>query len=310
MMRHHYVPQFYLKRFANQKRELRAFRRTTHELSKVTVRRAASEIGFYDVEGADGVPHDLIEKLLGERMENFAAMAFQRLEKSWPPSDEDRDLLAVFMAVQLVRTPEHRFVWDEIADIGAKLQLRGVQLGSDRPDERTPDLSDIDLGKIQITTNPGYMWAMLLDMAVNQMAPMLAYDFVWHLFESHKRVLATSDRPVLYWVHKPSPLRGVGLATADEVYMPVDSRRLLGLSREPDLPSSSFPLARMHARQMNRHLLAHSYEWVYHDPRVKLFTPSDLDIKPRPAFMINSQEIYEPGDSWQYISEWIKRTDE
>lgn len=214
------------------------------------------------------------------------------------------------MAVQLVRTPEHRFVWDEITDIGAKLQLSGVQLGSDQPIEATPDLGDLDLGEIQITTNPGYMWATVLDMAVNQIAPMLVNDFVWHLFESNKRVLATSDRPVLYWVHNPDPMRGVGLATADEVYMPIDSRRLLGLSRQRDLPSSLFPLSRLHAKQMNRHLLAYSYEWVYHDPRVKLFTSSDLDLKPRPAFMINSQEIYGPGDSWQYMAEWVNRSDE
>lgn len=303
-MRHHYVPQFYLRRFANQKNQLRAFRRSTREMSRIGVRQAASEIGFYDVKESEDYSKEFVEELLGQKVENFAALAFQRLDETWPPSEEDRVWLALFMAVQIVRTPEQRFMMNEIADLATKLQIKGVRLGDGPAIDPLPVASE-ELESMVFPASPEFAWGSALEMAATKMAPMLAGEFVWHLFESDKRVLATSDRPVMYWVNEPDPLRGVGLGTADDVYMPVDSRKMLGLTRDRRLESSKLSLPRAIARQMNRYLLAYSYEWVYHDPRVRLFTPADLEVDRRPAFKINDRDVFESGDSWKHVSEWL-----
>ena len=213
-------------------------------------------------------------------------------------------------------------MFEEIADVGAKVNLRGMSAddvrkqlmedGIDPTDDEVEDKLKIlreGLNDFHITTDRGFMWGTLLRMAAIQLAPALADDFIWHMMTNDRRVLATSDRPVMYWVHEPTPFMGVGVGSADEVYMPIDSRRMLAITRDTAIDSAVLPLSRQAAKQMNRYLLDTSYEWIFHDPRVSLFDPDELAPQRRPAFNINNREIHKPGDSWRYLAEFLEGTD-
>src|SRR5688500_7539718 len=82
--RHHYVPQFYLRRFADQKDQVRMIRRSTGKVVTTSVSNAAVQVGFYDVETEDGTPRDLVERFLSS-VEGEVAEVFERIDAgTWP----------------------------------------------------------------------------------------------------------------------------------------------------------------------------------------------------------------------------------
>jgi hypothetical protein len=132
--------------------------------------------------------------------------------------------------------------------------------------------------------------------------------FDWHLMVSGRRILATSDNPLLLWVEQPNRFMGVGVGTADAIVFPIDSRRLLLLTRDRTGVSLQFDLTRVMAKGTNGYLLGHSKEWVFHDPRIAPFDPQELAPTSRGSFMINSEEVREPGDAWRLVSDLFFKT--
>lgn len=97
MPRHHLVPQFLLRNFANKREELRAWPRddltSGHPIS---VNRACNEIGFYRIEVDDLEPwarggHDpeQVEKVLSALEGDAAAVVAQLIESEIPHTEQD-----------------------------------------------------------------------------------------------------------------------------------------------------------------------------------------------------------------------------
>ena len=148
------------------------------------------------------------------------------------------------------------------------------------------------------------MWGTLLGDVAPRLARVMLEMFDWHLIVSGKRTLATSDTPLLLWVEQPNRFIGVGIGTADAIVFPLDSRKLLLLTRDKTGVSLQFALTRVMAKGTNGYLLSHSKEWVcstthaFH-PSIPRISPS----KSRGSFMINNEEVREHGDAWRHVSE-------
>ena len=104
--RHHTVPQFYLRGFADGER-IATVRMPGDQPFVQSVRKAASEMNFYSIAGHEDGP-DVFEKLLSS-IEGEASRVFGHIaDGTWPLEQEDRWTLAHFIALQAVRGPEQR----------------------------------------------------------------------------------------------------------------------------------------------------------------------------------------------------------
>src|SRR5581483_11289129 len=106
--RHHYVPEFHLRQFANAKKQLRMYVVGRREPIRTSVKNAAVESGFYTIRPADSSDPQQVEQWLS-RVESAARGALQRvLSGHFPPSVEDRSAIALLLGLQMLRTPESR----------------------------------------------------------------------------------------------------------------------------------------------------------------------------------------------------------
>jgi hypothetical protein len=120
---HHTVPQFYLRGFADTSERIITVKLPGDKRYTQVVKKAAATNHFYSI---DGHPQgsDVFEKSLSE-MEAAAAAAFDAIERgAWPLSEEQRDDLATFMAVQRVRGPDHRRTMGYLAATMTQLEVQ------------------------------------------------------------------------------------------------------------------------------------------------------------------------------------------
>ena len=113
--RHHTVPQFYLRGFADDQR-IATVRLPGNDRFVQSVRKAASETNFYSVDGHPDGP-DVFEKLLSD-LEGGASSVFEIIQDGkWPLEAEERTTLAHFIALQAVRGPDHRHNMERVLSL-------------------------------------------------------------------------------------------------------------------------------------------------------------------------------------------------
>jgi|SRR3972149_1443164 len=125
----HYVPRFLLKNFAHGKKpKIFAYDKSNDKRFHTNIKNVAAENGFYDLEVEDGVltmepnlahleanTSGIIKKLIKDR--NIKSL-----------SEDEVAILALFLAVQFVRTKEHRLKFEHLGkQVAQKLHdMRGV----------------------------------------------------------------------------------------------------------------------------------------------------------------------------------------
>ena len=119
--RHHTVPQFYLRGFSEAD-QVGTVRLPGDRRFLQSVRKAASETGFYNIENhPDGT--DAFEKILSGIEGQAAAVVLKIDQGIWPLEQPDRDCLAYYVALQAVRGPEQRRNMEFIAAQFARLEV-------------------------------------------------------------------------------------------------------------------------------------------------------------------------------------------
>lgn len=104
--RHHFVPRFFLDRFAEQG-WLTQLDKRSGQPQKVRADKAASKTRFYRFSNDEGEVSNVIEGVFG-MAEDDAAPALLRLEETGDLTDHDRASVATFLAYQWSRTPTAR----------------------------------------------------------------------------------------------------------------------------------------------------------------------------------------------------------
>ncbi len=118
----HYVPRFYLEYFTDPSGKLFAYDKTTDRILTVRPGTIAAENYFYDIPELEGLgaPRHLMESQFAE-VEGAAKAIIDRWIKelsacgtvSVPPAD--REAVALFLSLQLIRTAEFRTLMTEWA---------------------------------------------------------------------------------------------------------------------------------------------------------------------------------------------------
>jgi hypothetical protein len=249
--RHHFVPQGYLKAWADGKDQVAVRNRGTDDWYPSNIKNVALESDLYTSYGLGGEPDDFLEKLLGDQIDGPAPALLSRLAEEKLPrrNSEDRISLSRFLAMQLVRTPDNidQFMFVPSVLEYAKSPSGPVNFGLVRE-----HLTHIRLGKVPsdtevqaatywvngMLTKPGRMPSReqaiigLFDIAEEHLAPALN-EKAWSIEIDELGRFITADLPVSkYWYPgKRKMYMGVGIEDVDEVRFPIDPRHLLVMRR-------------------------------------------------------------------------------
>ena len=273
--RHHLLPQFYLRRFADEGEHLAVVSRDLLKRFVSSVAKVAAEGDFYTVETTSG-PSQEVEKLLS-RIEDQAAPALDRiLAGTFPPPDDDRIALATFIAFQFTRNRAHRRAWAMITDAAAKLMVQVMASGDDvaqRLAQTTGEpASDELVESFKHFADTPSAWKAVphqnsaIEAMLHTSPNLIPYIAArkWRLVRFPKPVLLTSDWPIALWHRTPTGPYGIGIATADEIRFPLDTRHALLMVLEGK--DQTWELHERHAKDINRLVAARGFEWIYHLP--------------------------------------------
>jgi len=269
--RHHLVPQFYLRRFADGNDRIVQCRLGEPPNIHVTsISNAVVETDFYTVQEKSGEKTDRFESHLSS-IEGEAATGFRSLldEEEWPLSVETRFRISTWIALQAVRGAKTRNSINDVADIMLKTIVFGAgKQGLKRVLEESGDtesLKDLDgmwelisdFDQFNIDVHPNQHLSQIFEMLPGITRLMAARKWNYVLFK--RKSLLTCDEPVVLIAHAdPSLLMGVGLGTAPNILVPLSRRAGLWLSELQDNFSEG-QLSRNDVRIEGTTLLANTF---------------------------------------------------
>lgn len=273
--KHHTLPTFYLKRFADHKGLLSKWERTTNTWSPIRPKSASVEVDFYIVNSEEG-PSDAIENALSV-IEGRAAEVIQMIEAgTWPIPVKRKAQLAEFLSLQRVRGTGFRFsvdrFTDEVADKVYYLEgmARFRRLYSQ---EHGRPASQEELGAHARTIEKTRRVAMSQNAAIQTMLKMAADDDrlstythrCWSLERANDPFLATADSPLSFWSANTPGFWGEGELIADEITFPLDPHTCLVLRHsDVDEMITDIDLDRVH--ELNKRSFEHAHGAVFEAP--------------------------------------------
>lgn len=258
--RHHYVPQFYLRGFANERKQISTVPLPGDRTYVQPVANAASVNNFHTVVNHPEGP-DAFETLLG-RIEDDASRVFRKIHQGvWPLDTDDRAELAEFIALQAVRGSNFRrdlsYVMRQIlrVQVGtagkkrfqARLEnMMGTAAAEEHLDTLWEQATSPEGPPVELSA-AGHI-SQLPDL-VAAVTPLLEQR-VWGLFRFGDLSLITSDTPVVLHSDPANEItESLGFGTAHMVSYPLS--RKVGLLMSQIIPPS-------HAEAVSRG--EHDYE--------------------------------------------------
>lgn len=305
--RHHTLPQFYLRNFAEGDQVATIRLPGEHRFTQ-SVRRAGSETNFYKVDGHEDGP-DAFEKVLSTIEGDASSVFASILRGTWPLSPEHRLTLAGFIALQAVRGPDQRRNMAHVAAQVARLEIgyggrekvkdwvqrkRGATISDEQAEVVWEQATQPDGPPIRMAPI-AHIQQMV--KAADALLPYIA-GRPWSLVRFDKRSLITCDTPVGLVPHpEDEPWEGVGFMTAWGITFPL-TRKFGILMSDPMVFAGKVPVETVHAGRMdhaqlgttalerffNGNTVANAGEWLYHHPHDGGFVPATLP-DPNPVTM-------------------------
>jgi Protein of unknown function (DUF4238) len=240
-IRSHLVPRCYLKRFADDREQVKVYERDRNVAPYMAgISNVAAQRDFYMIETPQGASQE-IERRLSE-IDGQSCDALKRLGNDvWPLSTSDRDWLANFIALQVTRGTQFRDMQHRIANEGLQLLARAYAsrpesiralLGEKATDEAVGEAASfLREGRFTVTPRQTASVVGAMQAAAQLVQPIGMMRR--HLLRAAVPSIATSDAPLTLW-REPSELDdvvGIGVLTAEEIALPVDPWHALILLR-------------------------------------------------------------------------------
>ena len=217
--RHHYVPEAYLRRWADEQSQVAVRRRGTGEVFHTKPLNVALESNLYTLYGPQDEPDDAIERALSDYIDGPAPELFQELADKRCPRKTSRERLGLsnFLAIQLARTPDHigQIMFPAlVAEYAPSLPVRADVMRQYLTEVRQGALpSDSDVKAARNWVN-GLMATgrlptkqdaleILFRVALENVAPLL-HDKAWSVEIDPEGRFITSDLPVSKYGRRPS----------------------------------------------------------------------------------------------------------
>jgi len=311
--RNHYLPEAYLKAWADKHGQVAVRRRGQPDVFCATTRKVAVEADLYAVPTDEGLD-DALEVALSE-VEGLLPGYLAALRSGPTPrrGSEARNDISDLLALQIVRTREYVGRWmfplvaaeytgeRPISREGMRRFLTEEYLG-EAP--REPELQGaFDLANCALSKGmpeKAEILSMLLRSASEQLAPRLA-KMAWAVEISTDHAFVTADRPVAMWKRDTRDLtfQGIGLETADELRFPLGPHHVLVLG--PRFPEHRTHVNAHRVAEVSRRLAAGCYEMVIGCPS-SCNELALLSLRPvRPALRFNTGPLLKPDASGRVV---------
>ena len=237
-MSQHYLPQFYLKSFADEEGLVWTYDRVKQQYLRLPPKVIAAENDLYSLSTADAKARTSIEAMLANLVEGPVVPVINKLTPAYRPTQTELEYLAMFVSFQKVRVPG---VLEQIntamKEFGKEFTRSSfatrqrVAAGYEAMRLETGEALDVDPEKLvefvqsgqwDISIERHAILAMMLDLAV-EMAPTVASLNWTFLFAAQGRAFITSDVPFVVvppqgWAKDA----GVGIATPGALkYLPL-----------------------------------------------------------------------------------------
>jgi hypothetical protein len=233
--RHHLVPAFFLRYFADEnERVVVRDKATGLDRAPARVENVAVEGDFYTVSEE---PRDRVEQeILGSKVEGPAKVALDAVfETDAPPFRMDREAIALFLAVQFVRGRQFRAFIDGVAAAQAQRKgtpSRGSTMSPEEFERRDRAAAEAILAESKTVD---FKVRVMLEQAELVVPHLLERD--WALLRGHNFI--TGDFPFTTASHTLESGFGLGIAVADFLMAPISPTRVLFLAH---LPEETFDL--------------------------------------------------------------------
>ncbi|WP_166442065.1 DUF4238 domain-containing protein [Nakamurella flava] len=239
--RHHVVPNFYLRRFADEKRMITRVPLGGGEVRTIPTKDATVQTDFYRLEHPELRPDALEDALAGIEADIAPALTRVVDQGAWPPSDEDRFWLATFVALQYLRSQSTRSGIEEITRSIGKLEL-GVMstdqvremlgLSDDASDAQVEELRANALVTADTFAVDRHAHLRYLLDGLEGTTNLVMGRGPWALILWERKVLGTSDSPVICVSDETTGFySNAGFGMARELIVPVGRRACLVLGK-------------------------------------------------------------------------------
>lgn len=302
--RHHYVPDCYLRRWADTSGRVVVRRRDRYEPIITATKNVAVEVDLYTIKGAQG-PSDEIEKALAV-VEGPLTTILDSLAAGEIPAigSDSRRTLSILLSMQYVRTPENldRALFSTRAAEHAGVVpvpreamrnfLHDEHLGFDPDENELSAATDLCNGMLAMGDVPHDQLVLdQFEIGMRHVAPRLE-SMVWNLERCRKPRFLTSDRPIVLW-RPPTRERlvdGIGLEGAAEIRFPVGPSHLLVLT--PDGREDVVSVRPQRAAEVNMHLARQCHKLVIGGLERRMFLASLPLAARRPAMRFRGGPLH------------------
>ncbi|MDA1279623.1 MAG: DUF4238 domain-containing protein [Chloroflexi bacterium] len=278
--RHHYVPRFYLRRFA-KKKILAAYKRPNGERMSLSVRDVALESDLYTVKASTGETTGLMEFAISKFEEAAAPVVEKILDQGFPITPEEKMSLADYVALQYLRTPLNKRQQDVMMTELANWMMRQedwteesvretiIRGGGTPTDESVAEIMKMvetgDFKRISVSI-PTEEWMRTNISLINVVSDILMrMNFTAAV--AHGDDFVTTDNPVVLWTRPEwNPVNSVGFETAEEIRLPLSPKKMLVIT-PLDYPDGHVTeLSKTGVRVANEMAAANAYRWVFQHP--------------------------------------------
>lgn len=279
------------------------------------MRTAAAETGFYridtdDVAESHQADHDpeAVEKTLAAIEATATPLLDALIVDRVPISAEERFQLSLFVALQPARGWSVREEINRLGTLAARSHL-SVTLTADRVRDFLTEQgaansdADVEAFRDRILGDSGptlqmsqpHMVQQTLKFALEAVLPIV-YFRKWAVQRFADPVLLTSDCPVASWSPPRADGLPVGIAEAEEIYMPLDRRTVLVLT-------TGAPAAARHTTEeataeriarINTAVASAAHRWIYHHPDDSPL--ASMELPPQENWVEEATEVIEQPD--------------
>jgi len=279
--RHHYIPQFYLRRFAENEMVSLVRLGDGHQPFKVNVRNVAVQKDLYTVSADDVGDTAAVERIFsiidGAASERITRLAYG----VWfPPQLYDRAWLSLWLLLLHIRGPSKRRELEAITDYAMKLDALVRSQG--HTDSETVDFMS-RLNEFEFVAHQNTYVRLILSMLDPRIARILDRKR-WVVWKFSQPGLVLTDRPLI--LSSAVPGLSVGLENADEIIVPLDRCTALALYNDRDIDETVIrDPQHIFVDQLNQRLVQQAASEIYCHPddvdrlqQVQLPNPDDRTL--------------------------------
>ncbi|MFI5560708.1 DUF4238 domain-containing protein [Amycolatopsis japonica] len=313
--RHHVVSKFYLRYFANDNERVTTVMLPGERAFPQGIGDASVQIDYYTVIDQAGQQSDVVEQALS-LVEAPAAAAWREVAAGvWPLSDEHRQSMAAWVALQLLRGSSVRNRMSQVAShallleviLGGRARLREVlSAAGETVDDETVNREWIGLFTNPVRAEAGANHHMqhLVNMLPRVTQSLL--DRWWILTVFKRKALATSDHPVhlVPYEEMMRTGRGTGIDNAMAIHVPLTRRHSLAMYQPSAVPRELAALGRDVQQSGVAATALYSNSCTVNSARRFLFHhPDDAPLSGLNLSQPREREVMVHAQLWGWIAE-------